>query len=108
MAESRPRIKIPKSAKVGEVITIKTLLSHDMESGQRKDKDGKLIPRKIINAFSCTFEGETVFSCEIDPAISANPFIQFNAKVPKSGKFVFTWMEDGGAVFTAENEIAVS
>jgi hypothetical protein len=56
---SKPRIKVPKSASAGEVITIKTLISHEMESGQRKDKDGNPIPRQIINKFTCTFEGQT-------------------------------------------------
>ena len=61
MAE-KPRLKLPKEAKKGEVIEIKTLLPHIMESGQRKDKDGKTIPRKIINKFACEFNGKPVFS----------------------------------------------
>ena len=61
MAE-KPRLKLPKEAKKGEVIEIKTLLPHIMESGQRKDKDGKPIPRKIINKFACEFNGKPVFS----------------------------------------------
>ena len=63
MAE-KPRLKIPKEAKKGEVIEIKTLLPHVMESGQRKDKDGKTIPRKIINKFACEFNGKPVFTAE--------------------------------------------
>jgi sulfur-oxidizing protein SoxZ len=58
---SKPRVKVPKSAKAGEVITIKTLISHEMESGQRKDKDGNPIPRQIINKFTCEFNGQPVF-----------------------------------------------
>ena len=57
MAKAKPRVKVPKSAKAGDVITIKTLISHKMESGQRKDKAGKVIPRKIINKFTCEFNG---------------------------------------------------
>ena len=56
----KPRVKVPKSASAGETITIKTLISHPMESGQRKDKDGNLIPRSIINRFTCDFGGENV------------------------------------------------
>jgi len=105
----KPRIKVPKSAAAGEVITIKTLISHKMESGQRKDKKtGELIPRKIINKFSCEFNGEPVFSADVAPAVSANPYFQFNAKVDKSGTFKFTWVDDDGTIKEAEREISVS
>ena len=73
MAE-KPRLKVPKEAKKGEVIEIKTLMPHIMESGQRKDKDGKTIPRKIINKFTCEFNGKPVFSADLEPAIAANPY----------------------------------
>ena len=73
MATPKPRVKLPKTASAGEIITIKTLISHQMESGQRKDKNGDPIPRQIINKFTCEFNGTPVFSCDIDPAISANP-----------------------------------
>lgn len=104
---SKPRIKVPKSASAGEVITIKTLISHEMESGQRKDKDGNPIPRQIINKFTCAFEGQVVFECDLDPAISANPYFEFNAKVPASGTFKFTWLDDDGSVYEAEETIEV-
>ncbi|MAW86307.1 MAG: thiosulfate oxidation carrier complex protein SoxZ [Phyllobacteriaceae bacterium] len=107
MAKSKPRVKVPKSASAGEVITIKTLISHEMESGQRKDKDGNPIPRQIINKFSCEFNGQPVFSCDLDPAVSANPYFEFNAKVNESGTFKFTWVDDDGSVYETENEITV-
>ena len=87
MAE-KPRLKLPAEAKKGEVIEIKTLLPHVMESGQRKDKDGSAIPRKIINKFVCEFNGKSVFSVNLDPGIAANPYMQFNAKVDENGTFV--------------------
>lgn len=108
MATPKPRVKLPKSASAGEVITIKTLISHDMESGQRKDKDGKVIPREIINKFTCEFDGETVFSCDLEPAISANPYFEFNVKVPHSGTFKFTWVDDNGSVYSSEEKIEIS
>lgn len=107
MATAKPRVKLPKSASAGEVITIKTLISHTMESGQRKDKDGNLIPRQIINKFTCEFNGQTVFTCDIDPAISANPYFEFTAKVPESGTFKFTWVDDDGSVYTDEQAIEI-
>src|SRR3546814_1960775 len=96
MATPKPRVKVPKSAAAGEVITIKTLINHSMESGQRKDKEGKVIPRQIINKFTCAFNGTPVFACDIDPAISANPYFEFSAKVTESGTFQFAWVDDKG------------
>jgi sulfur-oxidizing protein SoxZ len=107
MAE-KPRLKLPKDAKKGDIIEIKTLMPHIMESGQRKDKDGKTIPRMIINKFTCTFNGKPVFSANLEAAVAANPFMQFSAKVNESGIFKFTWTDDNGTVTTAEENITVA
>src|SRR5690349_5161322 len=104
----KPRIKLPKEARKGEVIEIKTLIAHVMETGLRKDQDGKVIPRKIINKFSCAFNGKPVFSVDIEPAVAANPYMEFFAKVEESGTFRFVWVDDDGTVTTAEQEIAVT
>lgn len=108
MATPKPRVKVPKKADKGEVITIKTLISHPMESGQRKDKEGNLIPRKIINKFTCEFNGQTVFACDLDPAVSANPYMEFSAKVNEAGTFKFTWVDDDGSVYETEKKITVN
>ncbi len=105
---AKARIKVPKTAAAGDVIKIKSLVSHTMESGQRKDKEGNVIPRKIINNFDCQFNGESVFSCDIDPAIAANPFLEFRARVTESGTFKFMWTDDDGTVIEAEKNIEVS
>jgi sulfur-oxidizing protein SoxZ len=107
MATPKPRVKVPNTASAGEVIAIKTLISHEMESGQRKGKDGNLVPRKIINKFTCEFNGVKVFESDIDPAISANPYFEFKVKVPESGTFKFTWVDDDGSVYTHEAQIEV-
>lgn len=107
MENVKPRVRVPKTAAKDEVIQIKTLISHPMESGQRKDKDGNLIPRQIINQFTATFNGETVLDIELDPAISTNPYIEFEAKVPESGEFVFTWVDDDGSVYEDKQSITV-
>jgi len=105
---ARPRVKVPRSADKDEVITIKTLISHKMESGQRKDrKTGEKIPRKIINKFIANFNGTQVFGVDIEPAVSANPFLQFNVKVPESGEFEFTWVDDDGTKYSAKKRIKV-
>ncbi|HEX5509812.1 MAG TPA: thiosulfate oxidation carrier complex protein SoxZ [Pseudolabrys sp.] len=103
-----PRLKLPSQAKKGDIIEIKTLLPHPMESGQRKGKDGKPIPRKIINKFVCTFNGKPVFTADLEPAVAANPYMEFFAKVEESGTFKFTWTDDDGTVTTAEQKITVT
>jgi sulfur-oxidizing protein SoxZ len=108
MAEGvKPRVKVPSKADAGEVITIKTLISHSMESGQRKDSDGNPIPRSIINRFVCAFNGETVIDVTLEPAISTNPYFEFEAKVPESGEFTFTWYDDDGSVYEETKAITV-
>lgn len=99
---------MPKEAKKGEVVEIKTLLAHPMESGLRKDDRGALVPRKIINSFTCEFNGALAFACELEPAISANPYFQFTVRVEQSGTFRFTWIDDDGTAITADESITVS
>jgi len=103
----KPRLRVPSEAKKGDIIQIKTLVSHPMETGLRKDESGKAIPRQIINAFACTFNGKPLFRAQLEPAIAANPYIEFTAKVEESGTFTFTWTDDNGAVTTAEAAIVV-
>ena len=108
MAKAKPRVKVPKKAAKGDVISIKTLISHKMESGRRKDKKtGDLIPRKIINHFKAEFNGAEVFSAAIEPSVSANPYFKFNAKMTESGTFKFTWTDDDGSVYSTEKKITV-
>ena len=100
MARVRPRVKVPRTADKDEVITIKTLISHKMESGQRKDrKTGKIIPRQIINKFTAEFNGQAGVLRRHRPGCFSEPVPEvFNAKVPKkqvSSKF--TWVDDDGS-----------
>ena len=103
----KPRVKVPKTAEAGEAITIKTLISHKMESGQRKDSDGNPIPRSIINRFTTEFNGENVVDVALEPAISTNPYFQFDAVVPEAGEFKFTWYDDDGSVYEETKSIKI-
>ena len=104
----KPRVKVPKTASAGDTVTIKSLISHKMESGLRKDKEGNIIPRSIINRFTCDFNGANVLDMQLEPSISTNPYIQFEAKVDASGDFAFTWYDDDGDVYEASKTITVS
>ena len=103
----KPRVKVPKTAAAGEAVTLKTLNSHKMDSGQRKDDDGHPIPRSIINRFTCDFNGENVIDVTLEPAISTNPFFEFEATVPEAGEFQFTWYDDDGSVYETAKKIAI-
>jgi len=102
-----PRVRVPTQAKPGELIEIKTLISHEMESGQRKDASGKIVPRKIINTFTAQFNGKTVFEADWNPAISANPYQSFFYKASEPGEFVFSWKDDDGSVYESKHKLAV-
>jgi sulfur-oxidizing protein SoxZ len=107
MADVKPRVRVPDTASAGEAILIKTLINHPMESGQRKDSSGNPIPRQIINRFVVTFNGETVIDVNIEPAVSTNPYFEFEATVPESGTFTFTWYDDDGSVYETTSDITV-
>lgn len=109
MANIKPRVKVPSSAKKGEIVEIKTLVSHKMETGTRKDsKTGEVVPRKIINKFVAKFNGKEVFTADLEPAISANPYIKFNLRPEESGELEMTWFDDDGSTYTAKEKIAVN
>lgn len=104
---SQPRVRIPAQAKPGEIIEIKTLISHDMESGQRTDASGKTIPRKIINTLTAKFNDKVVFEATWHPAISANPYQSFFYKAVESGEFTLVWKDDDGSEYVVKNKMIV-
>ncbi|MBM3622388.1 MAG: thiosulfate oxidation carrier complex protein SoxZ [Alphaproteobacteria bacterium] len=104
----KPRIRVPANPKKGEVIEVKTLITHPMETGQRKDAAGATIPRKIVNTMTVTFNGKPVFQAKLEPAISANPYLSFHMRAEESGTLSFTWKDDDGAEYKAEQKIAVT
>ena len=104
---SKPRIKLPETAKTGEIIEIKTLIAHVMETGQRRDTSGRVVPRDIINAFSCSYAGHEIFKATLHPGTSANPYIHFTMRVPGPGEFEFIWTDDAGAKITEKQKLNV-
>jgi sulfur-oxidizing protein SoxZ len=104
----KPRVKVPKSVAAGEFFTVKTLINHRMESGQRKDKKtGENIPRKIINLFEAVFNGTTVVAINVETAISTNPFFEFSMKINEPGDLLMKWTDDDGSVYETTKSIAI-
>ena len=104
---ARVLINLPQRAKRGEIIEIKTLIAHPMETGYRLDNKGAAIPRDIISRFTCTYNGDEVFRAELFPAISANPFIAFSTVATETGELVFTWIDDNGQIQSEIRQITV-
>jgi sulfur-oxidizing protein SoxZ len=99
-------VNVPARARRGEVIEIKTLISHPMETGYRRTQVGTPIPRDIIRLFVCTYNGTEVFRAELHPAIAANPFLVFSTIATESGTIEFRWTGDNG--FSATESAAIS
>lgn len=104
---TKPRIKLPESAKAGEVIVIKTVATHPMETGNRRDAEGRVIARNIIHTFIATFENREVFRAELGSGISANPFLSFSMLVSRPGTFTFSWIDDDGQTLTETESLKV-
>ena len=101
------RIAVPGSAKAGEVIEIKALIQHQMETGFRRDQYGQEIPRDILKHFECLYNGVSVFEAEFFPAVAANPFLTFYTRATESGTLVFRWTDQAGKVSSHSAAIEV-
>jgi sulfur-oxidizing protein SoxZ len=109
MSSVKPRIKLDKKeVRRGDLVEVKALVSHVMETGQRRDSSGAVIPRKILNKFTCTVNGKLVFAADFEPAVSANPYIQFKFRALESGPVVLAWTDDDGTQIVGEERIIVS
>ena len=100
-------INVPPRAKRGDIIEIKTLMSHIMETGYRRTADGAVVPRDILTSFSCRYNGDEIFRADLFPAVAANPFISFFTVATESGTFEFEWIGDRGFSETASASITV-
>ena len=104
---TRTMISAPETARAGDVIEIKAMIAHPMETGYRVDATGKPIPRDIITDFVCKYNGEEIFRAELFPAIGANPFISFFTVATASGTLAFEWTGDNGFTATESVDITV-
>lgn len=105
---ARTLIQVPASARKGEVIEVRVTIAHPMETGYRPGADGRVLPRDIIRRFQCRYEGEVVFSAELFPAISANPYLSFHLLAGDSGTLEFEWQGDNGFAQTERRTLQVT
>lgn len=105
---TRALVNVPKTAKRGEIVEIRAMIQHVMETGYREGVNGALIPRHIIKHFVCKYAGEQIFSAELFPAVAANPYLAFSAVATESGTITFEWTDDKGETQSTSAEITVT
>ena len=105
---ARTLINAPSTAKRGEVIEIRTTIGHPMETGFRSGDEGKVLPRNIIQRFSCRYNGELVFSAELFSAVSANPYLAFHTVALETGTLALTWEGDNAFMHTENVSLIVT
>ncbi len=105
---ARTLIDVTRGARRGDIVEIRTLIAHPMETGYRAGDDGKVLPRNLIRRFSCRYDDELVFAAELHPAIAANPLIVFHTLATVSGTLTFAWEGDNGFAQTERVAITVA
>jgi sulfur-oxidizing protein SoxZ len=105
---ARVLLQVPARVGPGEAFEIRCLIQHPMETGFRVGTTGEVLPRDIIRRFTCRFDGEMLFSAALHPAIAANPYLAFTARLEASGTLEFTWTGDNGFVQTETRRITVA
>lgn len=102
------RLSVPRTAISGEVIQLKALIQHPMESGYRRGSRGEAIARDIITNFECSYNGEIIFKGEFGPGVAANPFLSFHTVATKTGTITFRWTDQHGEVWSDSADILVT
>ena len=105
---SLARLSVPKSVRKGEIFAVRTMITHVMETGNRRDTSGQRIPRQIVHSFRCTYNGKVVFESTWHSAVSANPYLSFDLKAAESGTIEVTWTDDDRKVYKARAGIEVT
>ena len=106
MSGITPRVRVPRTARPGEVVEIRTLISHPMETGHRIDR-GTAIPRHIVERFTCHLGEDLVMELTVEGGVAANPYFEFTARVDAAGTFRFAWHDSTGAVYEESADIAL-
>lgn len=108
MALAPARVSMPETAKKGEIVEIKALIRHKMETGYRSDSRGRPIPRDIVKRMTVAYDGEEVFAMDFTQGVAANPFIAFSTLATQTGELVFTFEDEKGEAITVRKELTVT
>lgn len=106
---SKPRIWLSsrKPAK-GDVVTVRAMVAHPMETGLRKLASGEFVPRNIINSFTCELDGQRLFTWYPETAVSPSPYLEFRFIATAGGALAMRWTDDQGQTITAIEQIEIA
>jgi sulfur-oxidizing protein SoxZ len=102
------RVSLPKTAKRGELVQVKTMIAHPMETGLRTDETGRRVEQRLINRFTCAVNGRVVFKAELYTGIAANPYLVFHFRAREPATVEFLWHDDDGSIFRETASIDVT
>ena len=102
------RIRVPKTAKAGNIVEIRAIIQHPMENGFRLNSQGTTIPVDIITDFACSYDGQEVFRVQLEPGLSANPYFSFSLQATQTGPVDFWWRDQDGVVTEASEQLDVT
>ena len=102
------RLSVPETAAAGEAIQVRTIISHPMETGFRRDKRGLLIPVRIVESFRCFSNDDMAFAVKLEPAVAANPYFTFNLTVKETTQLRFEWVDTSSDVYADEAMIVAA
>jgi sulfur-oxidizing protein SoxZ len=103
----KARLRVPETARRGEVIELRVMVEHPMESGFRHDNMGRRVARHIATDFTCRYNGREVFRAVLHPAVSTNPYFLFYLVASESGTLVFSWSDDRGGTVSETRKLTV-
>jgi sulfur-oxidizing protein SoxZ len=102
------RIQIPSEARRGEVVEVRILIQHPMETGFRRDANGVRVPRNAIHSFACQYNGAEVFRATLSTGIAANPLLRFYLRARETGDLDFWWLDDDEVEGSARARLVVA
>lgn len=107
MRPPEARLRVPETAAPGDIVEIRTMLTHPMETGLRRQTDGTRVPRRIVARVECQIDGETVFACHLSSSVAANPFLSFPVRIDRTGRVEVRWYDQDGSLYSAGGTVTV-
>ncbi len=101
------RIQVPPEARRGEAVEVRILIQHPMETGFRRNLEGKRVARNVLHSLACRYNGVEVFRATLSSGIAANPALRFFVRAEKSGELEFWWLDDDEVEGSARARLTV-
>ena len=102
------RIQLPESARRGDLVEVRIIIQHAMETGFRKDAAGRRVPRNAVHSLACRYGGAEVFRATLSTGIAANPYLRFYTRAVATGDLEFWWIDDDEVEARARARLVVT